>query len=98
MTGRKVALSKRMTVSEFERRVPRGAKLNRMRIAEGKVSFALGYNNDESMAVMWSSQGKAFVRPMTKKAQEVVDFRPGTATRFNGYVYYRCRDLDLVKQ
>lgn len=96
MTGRKVAMSQKMTIAEFERRIPQNAELRRMRIDEHKVSFALGYDSTGTMAIMWNHKGKAFVRPMTRHATERIEFKTGTATRFNGYIYYRCRAFDLA--
>lgn len=45
---------------------------------------------------MWNSTGKAFIRPLTKKAVEVVKFKNEGATRFNGWLYHRDRQFDLI--
>lgn len=95
MTEIKVAPDRKMTVAEFERRIPENAELKRVRIDNHKVSFAMGYDRTETIAIMWNHMGRAFVRPMTRKAVEQIIFKTGTATRFNGYIYYRCKDFDL---
>ena len=96
MTERGNANANKMSVAEFEKRVPANAKLKRMRIEKGMVCFGLGYDKDEKLAVMWNSTGKAFIRPLTKKAVEVVKFKKEGATRFNGWLYHRDRQFDLI--
>lgn len=95
MTERKVAMTG-MSVREFEMLVPETAEIKRMRIEQEKVCFALGYDRKQTVAVMWNSRGRAFVRPLSRNPEEFVKFKGGMATRFNGWVYYRCKDYDLI--
>lgn len=95
MTELKNAKEK-MTVAEFENKIPLNAELKRVRIEKGRVSFGLGYDKEESCAIMWNSNGKAFIRPLTKKAMELVRFRHTGAIRFNGWLYHREKKFDLV--
>lgn len=86
-----------MTVSEFEARIPANAKLKRMRIENGKVSFAMGYDTDETLAIMWNSKGKAYIRPITTKSSAWKLFSSSHHTRcFNGRLHFRANKYDLI--
>lgn len=86
----------RMTVAEFENRIPTNAELRRVRIEKGLVAFGLGYDKREDFAILWKSNGKAYIRPMTKKG--IGEIRHGNAEgiRFNGWLYSRARQYDLT--
>jgi len=87
----------RLHISEFEPRVPTEAKMTRVRLApEGKVVFALGYDAKETAAVLWDGRGRAYIRPLSRKAEAFyIDARKVIPRRFNGYLYYRYTKFDL---
>lgn len=88
-----------LPLCEFENRVPDTAKMKRVRLdADGRVVFALGYDKDETVAVMWTGEGKAFVRIISSHVRSLcVELRSYYTKRFNGYLYHRYPKFDLKK-
>lgn len=96
MTSAGNANNSRLTVSEFEKRIPDNAELRRVRIEKGLVTFGLGYDKDENFAILWRSNGKAYKRPLTRKGSEQARKSKSYQIRFNGWLYFRDESYDLT--
>ncbi len=96
MTEIKNATTQRLTIAEFEKRIPENAELRRVRIEKGLVTFGLGYDKDENFAILWRANGKAYKRPLTRKGSEQARQYKSYEIRFNGWLYIRDRQYDLM--
>lgn len=96
MTGAKNATTtQRMSVAEFEKKIPANVELRRVRIEKSLVTFGLGYDKKEDFAILWKSDGKAYIRPMTKKGVGGIQAGHAKSIRFNGWLYSRAKQYDL---
>lgn len=96
MEETKVAERGRISLAEFERRLPKVVDMVRVELEKGMVRYAVGKDKTMSIALMWNSRGKAFARDMVKGHEEKVDFNGDRATRFNGFRYVRDESYDLI--
>lgn len=96
MTELIVATPQKMSVAEFEKRIPENAELRRVRIEKGLVTFGLGYDKEENFAILWKSNGKAYKRPLTRKGIDDAKHAKTYGIRFNGWLYIRAKQYDLT--
>lgn len=97
MTQKENVNKGKMTVAEFEKRIPANAELKRIRIEKGRVCFAMGYDKDEKLAIYWNCKGNAYVRPITTRSSDWSNcFKSDETKCFNGWLYSRFIKFDLV--